>query len=181
MPRQKFLQIYSQLKQRIESGEYPVGQLLPSENTLIGEFDCSRNTVRRAISELVRDGYVQTRQGWGVCNIFQPIEHSSYTMGMIESFRETARRTGQTGITRVVAFDTCVADEAIAAQTDFPVGTVALQRIHDLDGVARILNISYLRRSSSPAMGSSGGAPIFVLYGGAGHSAGSAVAGAGRV
>lgn len=54
MPRQKFLQIYSQLKQRIESGQYPVGQLLPSENTLIGEFDCSRNTVRRAISELVR-------------------------------------------------------------------------------------------------------------------------------
>ena len=115
MPRQKFLQIYSQLKQRIESGQYPVGQLLPSENTLIGEFDCSRNTVRRAISELVRDGYVQTRQGWGVCNIFQPIEHSSYTMGMIESFRETARRTGQTSTTRVVAFDTCVANEAIAA------------------------------------------------------------------
>ena len=137
MPRQKFLQIYSQLKQRIESEKYPVGQLLPSENTLIGEFDCSRNTVRRAISELVRDGYVQTRQGWGVCNIFQPIEHSTYTMGMIESFRETARRTGQTGITREVAFDTCVADEAIAAQTDFS--------------------------------------------GGAGHSAGSAVAGAGRV
>ena len=154
MPRQKFLQIYSQLKQRIESGEYPVGQLLPSENTLIGEFDCSRNTVRRAISELVRDGYVQTRQGWGVCNIFQPIEHSTYTMGMIESFRETARRTGQTGITRVVAFDTCMADEAIAAQTGFPVGEelFALQRIHDLDGVARILNISYLRRSCMPGL-----------------------------
>lgn len=70
--------------------------------------------------------------------IFQLIEHSSYTMGMIESFRETARRTGQTGITRVVAFDTCVEDEAIAAQTGFPVGEelFALQRIHDLDGVA---------------------------------------------
>ena len=80
MPRQKFLQIYSQLKQRIESGEYPVGQLLPSKNTLIGEFDCSRNTVRRAISELVRDGYVQTRQGWGVCNISSRIEYSSCTM-----------------------------------------------------------------------------------------------------
>ncbi|OUN12629.1 UTRA domain-containing protein [Allofournierella sp.] len=154
MPRQKFLQIYSQLKQRIESGEYPVGQLLPSENTLIGEFDCSRNTVRRAISELVRDGYVQTRQGWGVCNIFQPIEHSSYTMGMIESFRETARRTGQTSTTRVVTFEPCTADEAIAAQTGFPVGEelFALQRIHDLDGVARILNISYLRRSCMPGL-----------------------------
>ena len=38
---------------------------------------------------------------------------------MIESFRETARRTGQTGITRVVAFDTCVADEAIAVRPAF--------------------------------------------------------------
>ena len=97
MPREKFTQIYAALKSRIESGVYPVGQLLPSENTLtlIGEFSCSRNTVRRAISELVRDGYVQTSQGKGVCNIFQPIERSSYTMGTIESFRETAQRTGR--------------------------------------------------------------------------------------
>ena len=72
-----------------------MGQLLPSENTLIAEFDCSRNTVRRAVAGLVRDGYVQTRQGWGVCNIFQPIEPSAYTMGTIESFAETSRRTGQ--------------------------------------------------------------------------------------
>ena len=83
MPRQKFVQIYAALKERIESGTYPVGQLLPSENTLIVEFDCSRNTVRRAIAELVRDGYVQTSQGKGVCNIFQPIEQSSYTMGCL--------------------------------------------------------------------------------------------------
>ena len=105
MPREKFTQIYAALKSRIESGVYPVGQLLPSENTLIGEFSCSRNTVRRAISELVRDGYVQTSQGKGVCNIFQPIERSSYTMGTIESFRETAQRTGQHTATRVVELE----------------------------------------------------------------------------
>ena len=116
-PRQKFAHIYSVLKKRIESGEYPVGQLLPSENTLIVEFSCSRNTVRRAISELVREGYVQTRQGWGVCNIFQPIEPSSYTMGVIESFRETSNRTGQKTSTRVVRFESCIADEKISAQT----------------------------------------------------------------
>ena len=56
MPREKFTQIYAALKSRIESGVYPVGQLLPSENTLIGEFSCSRNTVRRAISGRVRAG-----------------------------------------------------------------------------------------------------------------------------
>ena len=56
MPQNKYTQIYYVLKKRIESGEYPVGYLLPSENTLIEEFECSRNTVRRAIAGLVRDG-----------------------------------------------------------------------------------------------------------------------------
>ena len=154
MPRQKFHQIYTALKERIESGVYPVGQLLPSENTLIVEFDCSRNTVRRAISELVRDGYVQTRQGWGVCNIFQPIEPSSYTMGVIESFRETARRTGQDASTQVVWFTRCTADRAIAAQTGFPVGMelFSLCRTHQLHGQPMILNVSYLRADCMPEL-----------------------------
>lgn len=154
MPRRKYTQIYSVLKQRIESGGYQVGELLPSENTLIAEFDCSRNTVRRAISELVRDGYVQTRQGRGVCNIFQPLEQAAYTMGNIESFQETALRTGRRCGTRVVAFSRCTADEAIAAQTGFPLGTelFSLCRIHDLDGMPMILNISYLRASCMPEL-----------------------------
>lgn len=154
MPKQKFQQIYTALKGRIEDGAYPVGQLLPSENTLIVEFDCSRNTVRRAIAELVRDGYVQTRQGRGVYNIFQPIEISSYTMGSIESFRETSRRTGQHSTTRVVAFSSITADEAIARFTGFSAGTELfyLCRIHDLDGVPVILNHSYLRRDCMPGL-----------------------------
>ena len=61
MPRQKYEQIYSILKGQIEAGDYPVGGLLPSENVLIGEFQCSRNTVRRALANLVRDGYVRVR------------------------------------------------------------------------------------------------------------------------
>ena len=153
-PRQKFAHIYSVLKKRIESGEYPVGQLLPSENTLIVEFSCSRNTVRRAISELVREGYVQTRQGWGVCNIFQPIEPSSYTMGVIESFRETSNRTGQKTSTRVVRFESCIADEKISAQTGFAVGTELfyLQRTHDVNGIPLIFNHSYLLKECMPQL-----------------------------
>lgn len=154
MPQQKYGAIYSTLKRRVESGVYQVGQLLPSENTLIEEFECSRNTVRRAIAELVRDGYVQTRQGFGVYNIFQPIEKSSYTMGTIESFRETIRRTGQHSGTRVVAFSRVVADEAISRETGFAPGTelFALSRIHDLEGSPIILNNSYFLVSCMPEM-----------------------------
>ncbi len=154
MPRQKYTEIYRALKDRIEAGVYPVGQLLPSENTLIAEFDCSRNTVRRAVAGLVRDGYVQTRQGWGVCNIFQPIEPSAYTMGTIESFAETSRRTGQHSATRVVGFSLCTAGEELARRSGFAVGTELfyIQRIHDLDGVPRIFNHNYFRRDCMPGL-----------------------------
>lgn len=63
----------SQLKKRIEAQDYPYQSLLPSENTLLEEYACSRNTVRRAIAELTNDGYVQAMQGRGVRVIYQPV------------------------------------------------------------------------------------------------------------
>ena len=49
MPRSKFGDIYRDLKYKIESGEYPYQSLVPSENTLVAVYRCSRNTVRRAL------------------------------------------------------------------------------------------------------------------------------------
>lgn len=58
MPKAKYAEIYKDLKRKIEIGEYEFQELLPSENTLVQEYDCSRNTIRRAIGDLVADGYV---------------------------------------------------------------------------------------------------------------------------
>lgn len=92
MPRAKYTEIYKDLKMKIESEEYEFQELLPSENTLVQEYDCSRNTIRRAISDLVTDGYVQTMQGKGVRVIFQPVLQTSFTIGCIETFTESAKR-----------------------------------------------------------------------------------------
>ena len=73
MPKAKYEGIYHSIKKRIEAQDYPYQSLLPSENTLIEEYACSRNTVRRALAELVADGYVQTMQGRGVRVIYQPV------------------------------------------------------------------------------------------------------------
>ena len=92
MPKAKYEQLYQVLKEKIESGEYPSQELLPSEHTLIAELGCSRNTLRRAVSELVRAGYVQTMQGKGVRNIFEPARQAPFTLGTLESFAESAAR-----------------------------------------------------------------------------------------
>lgn len=145
MPKAKYNEIYRDLKTKIENEEYEFQELLPSENTLINTYDCSRNTIRRAIAALVTDGYVQTMQGKGVRNIFQPTLQASFTIGGIESFKESAIRNHQTPRTEVLCFMELTADKKISKKTGFPIGSSLyyLQRLHFLDDKALILNHNY--------------------------------------
>lgn len=154
MPKNKYELIYQDLKKKIESDEYPYQELLPPENTLVLVYNCSRNTVRRAISRLVTDGYVQTMQGKGVRNIYRPIDQTAFTIGEIESFRESALRNGQTARTEVLLFLEITADEKLAARSGFPVGSELyyLQRLHYLDDKPLIINHNYLLKEMVPGL-----------------------------
>ena len=129
MPKAKYAEIYKDLKRKIETGEYEFQELLPSENTLVQEYDCSRNTIRRAIGDLVADGYVQTMQGKGVRIIFQPALQTSFTIGSIETFTESAKRNNQKAKTKVIHFAELVVDKRIAAKTGFNIGDEILNRV----------------------------------------------------
>ena len=148
MPKAKYMDIYKDLKVKIENGEYKYQELLPSENHLILTYGCSRNTVRRAVSTLVTDGYVQTMQGKGVRNIFQPALRATFTIGGIESFKESAVRNHQTPRTEVLYFAELTTDAKISGRTGFPVGAELyyVQRLHYLDEKALILNHNYFRK-----------------------------------
>lgn len=154
MPKSKYEDIYRNLKQKIESNEFASQELLPSENSLIQIYDCSRNTVRRALSRLVADGYVQTIQGKGVRNIYQPAEKAAFTIGEIESFRESALRNGQKAETKVVLFLEMTADEKISRRSGFPTGSELyyLQRVHYLDDRPLILNHNYFLKEAVPGL-----------------------------
>jgi GntR family transcriptional regulator len=58
-------QLYLLLKEQITGGHYRAGELLPTQEALCGQFSISRITVRRALADLVEDGYVRNRQGVG--------------------------------------------------------------------------------------------------------------------
>ena len=154
MPKSKYETIYKDLKLKIESGDFPRGELLPSENSLIPVYGCSRNTLRRAIARLVTDGYVQTMQGKGVRNIYIPVEQASYAIGDIESFKESSIRNKRAGSTRVLQFVELTADERLSANTGFPAGSQLyyIQRVHSLDGKPLILNHNYFLKSAVPGL-----------------------------
>lgn len=60
-----YYQLYRVLKERISDGTYQVGEVLPSENDMIREFGVSRITIRRALTDLENDGYIEKRKGKG--------------------------------------------------------------------------------------------------------------------
>lgn len=150
MPKAKYEFIYQDLKKKIEADEFLYQELLPSENTLVQIYDCSRNTIRRAVGRLVVDGYVQTMQGKGIRNIYRPIEQTAFTIGEIESFRESALRNGQKARTQVLVFMEMTADASLAARTGFPLNSEIYyaQRLHYLDEKPLILNHNYFLKSA---------------------------------
>ncbi|HIX58460.1 MAG TPA: UTRA domain-containing protein [Candidatus Blautia gallistercoris] len=154
MPKSKYERIYKDMKKKIEADEFSYQDLLPSENTLIQTYDCSRNTVRRAIGMLVTDGYVQTLPGKGVRNIYRPIEQTSFTIGEIETFRESALRNHQSSMTKVLVFTEITANEKLSRRTGFPLNAELyyIQRLHYLDGKPLILNHNYFLKSVTPGL-----------------------------
>ena len=154
MPKAKYEGIYHSIQKRIEAQDYPYQSLLPSENTLIEEYDCSRNTVRRALAELVADGYVQTMQGRGVRVIYQPVGKTTFTIGGIETFQETARRNRLRAVTKVTKFETVIADECFAAKSGFSVGDElwSIERVRYLNGKALILDVNYFLKEFVPGL-----------------------------
>ncbi len=149
MPKSKFEEIYRDLKEKVEQGDYLYGALLPSENTLVGIYDCSRNTIRRALAGLAEGGYVQAVHGKGVQVIYQPSEKNEFTIGGIETFRESALRNNFSYETKVVRFETLRVGERLAKKTGFPAGTEVLwvERVRTLNGKGCILDVNYFLKS----------------------------------
>lgn len=51
------------LRNSITSGEYEAGETLPSEKELAGQYEVSRDTVRRALGRLTQEGILTTGRG----------------------------------------------------------------------------------------------------------------------
>ncbi len=62
-----------QIKHLILTGGFGVGSRLPSIRALAGYLRVNRNTVARVISDLEREGYVESRRGSGVYVVEPPV------------------------------------------------------------------------------------------------------------
>ena len=65
LPQPRYRQVAQTLINEIQAGNYPVGDLMPTEMVLCEQFGASRFTVRQAIKQLVELGLVNRQAGVG--------------------------------------------------------------------------------------------------------------------
>jgi DNA-binding transcriptional regulator YhcF (GntR family) len=68
------VQLKEQIKHLILTGSFEVGDRLPSIRALAGFLRVNRNTVARVISDLEREGFVESRRGSGVYVVQPPVD-----------------------------------------------------------------------------------------------------------
>jgi GntR family transcriptional regulator/GntR family frlABCD operon transcriptional regulator len=65
MSEKRYQQIYKALKSGIQQGTYAVDAYLPSENDLCKTYSITRTTARRALDELLKEGFIIKEHGKG--------------------------------------------------------------------------------------------------------------------
>lgn len=76
-----YMLLKESIERKIETGEYLPGEMLPSERAMAQELGMNRETVKKAINLLSKEGLVESIQGKGtfVVKKGQKIYHESYS------------------------------------------------------------------------------------------------------
>jgi len=94
MSEHKFLyqKIYSNMLENILNGVWSDGSLIPKEQELLDLYKVSRDTLRKALERLKRDGFIYSKSGIGT---FIKSNRVLYKLSFMESFSEISEREGK--------------------------------------------------------------------------------------
>ncbi|MBR7099470.1 MAG: GntR family transcriptional regulator [Clostridia bacterium] len=115
-----YMLVYNSIKDRILSGVYPIGTLLPPEPALENIYKVSRTTVRRATDLLVQEGYVNPQRGVGTVVLDY---HVTQNLNKITSMTETLQAQGYNVSLKEFYIQVIEADPTIASVLDVPVNS----------------------------------------------------------
>lgn len=137
MPKAKYDDIFSELRDEIVGGAFD-GGMLPTEAQLTERYGVSRNTVRRAIDELARLGLVQPIRGRGVVVLDRIGAASDVDLDIrdISGAQAISRSRHHETVTRILQFSQERIDAETSHRTSLPEGERVwrLERLRICDG-----------------------------------------------
>lgn len=136
-----YQQVIDIIKNEINSGAYKAGARIPNEFELAENYKVGRVTVRRAIEELVQQGYLTKRQGKGTFVNAPKLKRKIRQKDDVQSFSDACRVNGMEPGACVISRKILPADSTEAQFFGVPVGTdlICVERVRTADGVPVML------------------------------------------
>lgn len=148
----KYITIYNDLSEEIDSGQLRPGTLLPSENDLKEQYDTSRETIRKALNLLSQNGYIQKVRGKG--SIVIDRSKFDFPVSGLVSFKELADKMGNRPKTIVNELSLIQPDQYIRKQLNVTGRDMVWRviRTREIGGNRIILDKDFLNKRYVPSL-----------------------------
>lgn len=121
------VQLRDRLQREITNGAYRPGETFPTEREISQKYHVSRTTIREAVVDLARMGYVVRQQGRGT---FVARSNDTFDATQLSSFTEDMSKRGLAAGAQLLGLDLQIPDRA--CREHFGGGVEAVWRIYRL-------------------------------------------------
>lgn len=149
-----YRQLITILRELIQSDTYEKGDKFLTENEISSLYKISRNTVNKAITSLIGEGFLEFRKGLGT---FVKFKNSHYDLHSLISFTKMAESIGKKPTTDVLEFKKINSSDihksvrtALKLNNKTPI--YYMKRLRLLDGKPSILEVRYVNASLTPGL-----------------------------
>lgn len=143
----KYEVIYQAILRRIENMEFQPGQTIPKEFDLMEEYQCSRDTIRKALSLLSQNGYIQKTKRKG--SVVLDHKRFEFPVSGVVSFKELAQSMGSEIETQVTCCERMKPDENLKRRLNLSDHDEVwmVERVRKIDGERIILDLDFFNAS----------------------------------
>ena len=135
------VQLRDLLLDHVVEGTYKPGEAFPTEREISQRYHVSRTTIREAINDLVRLGYLVRQQGKGT---FVARSHDAFDATRLSSFTEDMSRQGLTAGSRLLSLSKESPSEGARRHFGEVAAVWRLHRLRLADGEPIALQTSFL-------------------------------------
>ena len=147
----KYQKISQDLINKIKSQEINAHTYLPSENELMKMYKASRDTIRKALDILLKNGYIQKNKGKG--SLVLDVDKVAFPVSGVTSFKELAKTINGEVITEVIEVSLNPVDEIMKKELYMEQGNYyKVRRIREIDGERVILDTDFLNAEIVPGI-----------------------------
>ncbi|WP_428408503.1 GntR family transcriptional regulator [Hyphococcus sp.] len=139
------------IRERISSGEWAPGALMPGEADFADEYRCARTTVNRALQSLAEDGLIERKRRAGTRLKEIPVKRARFDIPLI---RQEVEASGAQYRPHLLLRENIAAPGAVAARLHLKTGdrVLHLQTVHLADGAPYAFEDRWVNIAAAPGI-----------------------------